>query len=163
MKKCPRCGKEKNESEFYKINRGKGELYCYCKQCSKELACASHAKLYKINPEKYLEKSRIFREKFPEKHKQSLKNWRVNLRLEVLNHYSNNNPKCTCCGEKELKFLSLDHIKGGGDEDRKKRGWGNAFYNSIKKSGYPEGLQVLCHNCNLAKEFYGSCPHQDKK
>ena len=25
---------------------------------------------------------------------------------------------------------------------------------------YPPGYQVLCHNCNLAKGFYGSCPHQ---
>ena len=25
---------------------------------------------------------------------------------------------------------------------------------------FPAGIQILCHNCNLAKGFYGACPHQ---
>lgn len=29
-----------------------------------------------------------------------------------------------------------------------------------RKNNYPKGFQVLCHNCNLAKGFYGKCPHQ---
>ena len=28
------------------------------------------------------------------------------------------------------------------------------------KNNFPKGFQVLCHNCNLAKGFYGKCPHE---
>ncbi len=26
--------------------------------------------------------------------------------------------------------------------------------------GYPTGFRVLCHNCNCALAYYGSCPHE---
>jgi hypothetical protein len=28
---------------------------------------------------------------------------------------------------------------------------------------FPDGFQVLCHNCNLAKGYYGECPHNSLK
>jgi hypothetical protein len=30
----------------------------------------------------------------------------------------------------------------------------------LKRRGFPPGHQVLCHNCNMAKQFYGQCPHK---
>lgn len=30
----------------------------------------------------------------------------------------------------------------------------------LRRNNYPNGFQVLCHNCNMAKGFYGKCPHQ---
>jgi hypothetical protein len=30
----------------------------------------------------------------------------------------------------------------------------------LAKHGYPDTFQLLCHNCNLARGFYGTCPHQ---
>ena len=30
----------------------------------------------------------------------------------------------------------------------------------ITKNNSPKGFQILCHNCNMAKGFYGKCPHQ---
>lgn len=80
-------------------------------------------------------------------------------RLEVLSHYSQGKIECACCGENHIEFLALDHIEGGGRQHRKKHS-GAYFYHSIVKAGFPAGLQVLCHNCNLAKGFYGECPHQ---
>ncbi len=38
---------------------------------------------------------------------------------------------------------------------------GSVLYSWLKKQGYPPGFQVLCHNCNLAKGYYGACPHQN--
>lgn len=32
----------------------------------------------------------------------------------------------------------------------------------LKTNGYPDGFQTLCHNCNMAKGFYGICPHKEK-
>lgn len=39
--------------------------------------------------------------------------WRIQ-RWIILTHYSDNPPKCVCCGESRYEFLSLDHIHGGG-------------------------------------------------
>ena len=62
-------------------------------------------------------------------------------------------PRCSICGEQDLRVLTLDHIQGGGTADRKLHG------------GYPEmiryyfthfdeasqNLSVLCRNCNWKK------------
>ena len=29
----------------------------------------------------------------------------------------------------------------------------------LVQNNFPEGFQLLCNNCNLAKGFYGECPH----
>jgi hypothetical protein len=81
------------------------------------------------------------------------------LRQECLEHYSPDPVQCRCCGEKERKFLGIDHIDGGGKQHLKSIGSTNIYY-WAKAHGYPPGFQVLCHNCNLAKGFYGECPHQ---
>jgi len=79
------------------------------------------------------------------------------IRQEVLDHYGN---KCVCCGETTPEFLAIDHINGGGNKHRKEVGGsGPVMYRWLKKNNYPEGFQILCHNCNMAKGFYGACPH----
>lgn len=86
--------------------------------------------------------------------------WRE-YRIKVLTHYSNGSLECNCCGEKEYKFLSIDHIWGGGNQHRKQLG-SKYIYSWLIQNDYPEGYQVLCHNCNMAKSFYGGCPHKDQ-
>lgn len=83
-------------------------------------------------------------------------------RLDALMHYSGGDPKCACCGVAELEFLAIDHIHGGGNKERKAvaNGCSTNFYNWLQKSGWPEGYQVLCHNCNLSRGVYGYCPCQ---
>ena len=85
-------------------------------------------------------------------------------RLTVLKFYSSEIPHCACCGEKEIKFLSIDHINGGGSQHRRsmgmKKGKGGNINHWIIKNNFPTGFQVLCHNCNMAKGFYGECPHK---
>lgn len=66
---------------------------------------------------------------------------------------------CMCCGIKELVFLAIDHIDGGGNQHRKRLRINN-MYLWLRKEGYPEGFQVLCHNCNFAKRL-GKCPHKE--
>ncbi len=83
-------------------------------------------------------------------------------RLEVLAHYSKGKLECACCKEKTYEFLSLDHIKGGGNAHRK-RLKSKYILSDLKRRGFPKGFQVLCHNCNLAKGFYGACPHKQKR
>lgn len=88
------------------------------------------------------------------------KEWRDKLRIDVLKHYSNGSLKCSCCSESNVEFLALDHANGDGAEHRKCVGSGAAMYSWIRKHDYPEGFQVLCHNCNQSIGFYGYCPHQ---
>lgn len=94
--------------------------------------------------------------------KKDKRNYWVRQRQEVLLHYSDGELKCKCCGEKEYKFLSIDHINGGGNQHRKSLG-SKYIYSWLKQNGYPDGYQVLCHNCNMAKAFYKICPHQEVK
>jgi hypothetical protein len=91
------------------------------------------------------------------KKKDAILSYHQRRRLLVLNQYG---AQCTCCGEVENKFLSMDHIDGGGSQHRKalKRA-GTRFYKWLVDEGFPKGYQVLCHNCNMAKGFYGQCPH----
>lgn len=88
------------------------------------------------------------------------------LKFVVFSHYSNGKPKCKCCGETEMVFLALDHINGGGKQHRKeifngRNSGGRGYYSWLKRNNYPEGYQILCHNCNFAKGDSGKvCPHQ---
>jgi hypothetical protein len=84
-----------------------------------------------------------------------------NLRITVIGHYSQGLWKCACCGESHIEFLSIDHVNGGGNKHRREIGihcGGKPFYQWLKRSGYPSGYRVLCHNCNFASG-HGGCPH----
>ena len=87
--------------------------------------------------------------------------YRARIRQEVIAAYGG---KCTCCGESTPEFLVIDHTNNDGAAHRKEIGaaGGSTIYKWLKKNDYPEGFQVLCHNCNMAKGFYGQCPHSMK-
>src|SRR3990167_9777047 len=58
------------------------------------------------------------------------------LRLEAIAAYGG---KCRCCGETEEKFLTLDHINGGGKQHRlRARGSTGTIYRDLKKQGWPK-------------------------
>ncbi len=84
---------------------------------------------------------------------------RTALRDDVLTHYGS---RCVCCGEDRKVFLALDHINGGGNADRKEVGHCTVFHRWIIKNNYPPTIQILCYNCNNAKER-GVCPHQERR
>jgi len=77
------------------------------------------------------------------------------IKAEVIGHYGD---RCTCCNESNLTFLVIDHINGGGHKEHSKVGHGTTFYRWLRKHNYPDGYQILCHNCNFAKRL-GPCPH----
>jgi hypothetical protein len=61
-----------------------------------------------------------------------------------------------------LHFLCIDHINGGGSKHRRE-GKFPSMYQWLKTHNFPEGFQVLCHNCNMAKFIYGVCPHREQQ
>jgi hypothetical protein len=81
------------------------------------------------------------------------RNFYIKLKKEVLSYYSNrDSPKCLWCGEDRIACLSIDHIFGHGNEERRRLGLaGVTFYRWLKGHDYPEGYQTLCMNCQFIK------------
>jgi hypothetical protein len=92
------------------------------------------------------------------------KKYRLKIKTHVLIHYNGNPPRCACCGESHIEFLTIDHINGGGCQHRKRIGklGGWVFYRWLINNNFPEGFQVLCANCNLGKGICGECPHKNE-
>lgn len=82
--------------------------------------------------------------------------------------------KCTCCGEKESDFLSVDHIRNDGAGARRNKNgtrnkyvYGAEIRNAFKSEdsdriGRITGKYgLLCRNCNSSKHYgKGTCVHQ---
>lgn len=92
--------------------------------------------------------------------------YRRKLKNDVMTAYGS---RCVCCGEDDLRFLTLDHINSDGAEQRRKlkghRGQaGIGFYTWVRQNDYPDDLQLLCWNCNSGRHYNGgTCPHHDPK
>jgi len=98
------------------------------------------------------------KEKIIKINKISGKKYRDKNRELVFNHYGR---QCACCGEKEIKFLSIDHIDGKGTKHRKEIKC--RIYGWLVKNNFPKGFQTLCFNCNWGRyRNNGICPHKDK-
>lgn len=86
-------------------------------------------------------------------------------KTEVLMYYGNGKLSCVCCGEKELKFLTIDHIiprKSLKENEQKLSGF--ALYKNLRQNNFPKGFQTLCWNCNSGKALNkGTCPHKEQK
>ncbi len=85
---------------------------------------------------------------------------RQKIREIVFRHYGGFN--CKCCGESQQLMLAIDHIHNNGNEHRKQIGHrSHCFYMWLYRHNFPEGYQILCHNCNYARFRNGGiCPHQ---
>lgn len=95
-------------------------------------------------------------------HAEKNRQFRLRLRVELMRRLGG--PGCACCSEDQYEFLVFDHILGGGRKDRARSGHtGLSWYKDQLKLADPvllKKLRVLCHNCNNALAFYGSCPHK---
>lgn len=113
--------------------------------------------------EEQKERKRQHTRKWRETHKEKValgqKRYREKLKVEVLTYYGNGKLVCIQCGISDIRALCLDHIDGGANKARKMRliQKGIRFYAFLKNSGFPDGYQTLCFNCNqikaLEKEF----------
>lgn len=98
--------------------------------------------------------------------REALRKSRAKLKAEVYSHYGD---KCACCGETESRFLTLDHVNGGGRAHRESLGRVGrvnpgplAILYDIKKRGFPADFQILCFNCNCGRQQNGGvCPHKE--
>ena len=83
-------------------------------------------------------------------------------KLIVLDVYGNS--RCVCCGEKEVAFLTIDHINNDGRQHRQQVGAGSRLYRWLIANNFPDGYQVLCFNCNCGRQVNGGiCPHEQER
>jgi hypothetical protein len=48
-----------------------------------------------------------------------------------------------------IEFLAIDHMNGAGAQHRRSIGkGGTVLYSWLVRQHFPEGFQVLCHNCS---------------
>jgi hypothetical protein len=92
------------------------------------------------------------------------KNKRMEYLRTVVEHYGG---KCICCGETNLRFLTIGHKNDDGAKQRDKLGGtkyaGHIFYLWLIRNNFPDEyeLQVECYNCNMGKQRnWGVCPHK---
>lgn len=108
----------------------------------------------------------LMREKarnYIEKNKETIKNKNIlkyyELKRWIFEYYGY---ECACCGEKNPRFLTIDHVNNDGYKDRN---LGSRIYSTIKREiieGNDNRFQIYCYNCNCAKRLNkGVCPHKD--
>lgn len=62
--------------------------------------------------------------------------------------------KCVRCGFSDKRALCIDHINGGGTQERNQFGHNTQKYYVFILDNLPSGkYQLLCANCNAIKEY----------
>lgn len=142
LKKCTRCKEIKQFSEFHTSRSRSGGLQGYCKSCAK----SSNYQWREQNPGRLSEIKR-------DSH--------ARTKQLILDHYG---AFCSCCGEANPKFLTIDHINDDGAEHRREIGRGSRnFYAWLVKNSFPTGFRTLCFNCNAGRHWNGGiCPHEEE-
>ena len=83
--------------------------------------------------------------------------YRARVKAEALEAYG---AVCVCCGNTYEPHLTLDHVDGGGHQERMARA-GTPTWRIAKQEGFPDRFQVMCFNCNWAKHREGECGCQE--
>jgi len=82
-------------------------------------------------------------------------------KYRVLDFYSEGKLRCEICGYEDMRALTLDHVNGGGNKQRKLlssvstcvAASGTAIYAWIEHNNYPEGFRILCMNCQFVQRY----------
>ncbi len=116
---------------------------------------------------KHPDKCHIWSRQYYQRHRKEVlmrqRTTRYKNKIGVLSHYGGTPPKCICCGERNDKFLTIDHVNNDGYSERKKLKHNpiRKTYKYIIENNFPNEFQILCMNCNWGKMMNdGICPHK---
>jgi hypothetical protein len=149
FKVCIKCNKNKPITEYNIRRLNEDGFQNICKICKNLEKRTSFQKMYANSSE--------FRENHNNQNREEAKR----LKADVFLHYCENG--IVRCANPfnvhldiitDLDLLTLDHINGDGHSEEQRYGrrlGGRVFYRQLRKEGYPEGLQVLCWNCQAKK------------
>jgi hypothetical protein len=154
--------REKNKEIIYNYNKDYVKL-SYVKEKAKKYNKKRHQMSEVIDYHKKYEKDN--RKRLNQNSRYYNEDKRFEVCLMYSKRHSNSDiPCCRCCGENtDVRFLAIDHIQGRKNLSKKEAGLGgDKLILFLKKNNYPEGYQVLCHNCNSAKGHSkdNTCPHE---
>jgi predicted nucleic acid-binding Zn-ribbon protein len=160
--RCPECIL-KYQQEYAKKDRERHAEYS--RKYREKQGEAYRQKMQRRRGEMLAQMTPAQQEEFRQKERDKSARLFAALREQVFSAYGGK--KCACCGEDNPLFLTIDHINNDG-ADMRNNGVhgrsGTAFYQWLRKSGFPSGFQVLCYNCNLGKHRNGGvCPHKSSK
>ena len=161
---CYECKESKPATPEFFPRCGKRGLGTYCKPCHVKRGAKQKQKQFAADPERFRalwrKQQGESRAKYPERYKAKQRRSRQKLRAEMVAAYGG---KCSCCGETNIEFLTLEHINNDGAEHRASlgTGGGNKVWFDLKKRGWPkEGFTILCWNCHMATCHGHPCPHK---
>lgn len=142
MKVCSTCKVSKPKRDFYRNKSKKDGRQYSCKQCQKNY---HNNKWYLDNKKKRVKQ--VYKTKLHRK--------RVSYRM-IIEHYFSKG--CVDCGEKDVRVLEFDHVRGTKRRFKNRRGEGVAYlvrcgyaWPSIKKE--IDKCEVRCCNCHKLKTF----------
>lgn len=176
MKKCNKCEQCKPTTEFWRNNAAADGLQSICKNCKRAVVAeveeakrngvyiskCRQPRLTDQERQERAEQKKEYWKQYRQDNKSHIyetkKEYRLRLRQEGIKAYGG---VCSCCGEEEIGFLTLEHLEGRTDGDRS-TSW--HAWMKLRKRGWPKDkYTVLCFNCNQGKSIYGICPHQRGK
>jgi hypothetical protein len=140
-----------------------------CTKCSKSPAlpnrklcepCTIKRRIYEQRyaakyPEKLRLKTKTYYEKNPTYNTVHAQRYRQQWREQALTVYGG---ACVCCSETHLPYLEIDHVNGGGNQQRKVIR-GTAWYKFLATNPRSDDVQLLCGNCHNVKTRRQSCSH----
>ena len=168
---CLNCGKDLPQYN------GKGQPRKYC---NRQCAALNRKKIYKEkygvsqttisrrirknNPDLCVKcnqpktRHKLWCEQSKEKARISMLSEIKRLRSQVIDGYGG---KCDCCGEYIEEFLTIDHIYGRKEGEKRPGYSGWPLYRRLRQMGFPrDGYRLLCYNCNCSRGHRGYCPHE---
>jgi len=153
LRTCKKCGDTKPLRKFHETRGRNGKVYrrhaCHSCENARQAEWIREWKRNHWNDERRLANNASIKARY------------YALRAEVIEGYGG---RCECCGERNPKFLAFDHVNNDGKRVRGKvhPNSGTPLLLWIKANNYPSMLRLLCHNCNMGREFNGGiCPHRE--
>ena len=149
---CKECN-HKHYKDYWKIYKNKVEVINHRKDYQREYYSIPENKEYRKN---YMKEYDSIPENKENKKIKSKRYSYIDKKI-VVSHYSDGNNNCKCCGEKDIRFLTIDHINNDGANHRRKI---KTFklYRWLINNNFPNGYRILCYNCNCGRKC-GVCPH----
>lgn len=126
---------------------------------NREKTLQRQKKYYQNNKEKYAERARKYRNDPEKKAKAAMwyREYRIRKRAELIELLGS---KCVRCGYSDIRALEIDHMKGGGNADKRMisptsgDGADRMYIYYVKRPEMAkQTLQLLCRNCNRIKSY----------
>lgn len=134
------------------VTRANRKAQGLCQQCGKNPTDGHSCDSCKLETRERLSVLRN-RPEWQQRYRQQ----RMAQKLQVFSRYGG---KCVCCGLSDPTYLSIDHVNGGGNIERKTTGWWK-FMRKLVEEPVSSEYQLLCANCHHAKSYNGGCKNHD--